>query len=86
MRKIIKLESALLEQKTLTMRKRIGSTVYEVNVHFCQEAKETMGEKILRLIKDDLYLSSNCVKMVLPKTVNRLPERSSIWTTSKTAE
>lgn len=54
MRKIIKLESALVEQKTLTMRKRIGSTVYEVNIHFNQNTDETIDDKILRLIKNDL--------------------------------
>lgn len=37
----------------LNMRKRIGSTVYEVRVHFNQDAKETMNDKILRLIRNE---------------------------------
>ena len=33
--------------------KRIGSVVYEVTIHFNQDAKETMDDKILRLIKNE---------------------------------
>jgi hypothetical protein len=35
-------------------RKRIGSIVYEVEIHFSPDAKETMNDKILRLIKHDM--------------------------------
>ena len=34
----------------LHMCKQIGSTVYEVRVHFNQDTKETVNDKILRLI------------------------------------
>ena len=37
----------------LKISKRIGSTVYEVRVYFNQDAKETVNDKILRLIKND---------------------------------
>jgi hypothetical protein len=33
------------------MRKRIGSTAYEVEVHFSPAAGETMDDKILRLVR-----------------------------------
>jgi hypothetical protein len=33
--------------------KRLGSTVYEVNVHFNQDAKETMNDKIMRLVRNE---------------------------------
>ena len=33
---------------------RIGSTLYSVNVHFQEGNKETLEEKILRLIKREL--------------------------------
>ena len=33
------------------MRKRIGFTVYEVEVHFSAEGGETMDDKILRLVR-----------------------------------
>jgi hypothetical protein len=33
--------------------KRIGSTNYRVSVHFSKTGKETMNDKILRLIKNE---------------------------------
>ena len=36
------------------MRKRIGSTTYEVAVHFSQRSKEDMNDKIARLIKSEV--------------------------------
>ena len=42
-----------VQAKPLTMRKQIGSTVYEVSVYFKQDAKETMNDIILRLIKNE---------------------------------
>jgi hypothetical protein len=57
--------------------KRIGSTVYQVGLYFNEEAKETMDEKILRLIKNDLNFSSKHGIIGIPQT-GRLPERSSL--------
>ncbi|GHV32889.1 hypothetical protein FACS18949_05330 [Clostridia bacterium] len=37
----------------LNLRKRIGSTTYVVNVRFAQSGKETMQDKVLRLIERD---------------------------------
>jgi len=54
--------------KQTNMRKRIGSTVYEVNVFFKQEAKETINDKILRLVKNDLQFSVNSAIVGLPLT------------------
>jgi len=36
------------------LRKRIGSTLFIVNVHFSKTAKETMEGKILRLIEREV--------------------------------
>jgi hypothetical protein len=36
------------------IRKRIGSTAYEVAVYFSAESGETMDEKILRLVRAGL--------------------------------
>jgi len=58
------------------LRKRIGSTVYEVRVRFNPDAKETMDDKILRLVRNDLNTPLRDVKMAVPQT-GRLPERSS---------
>jgi len=38
----------------ITMRRRIGSIVYEVELHFNPDARETMNDKILRLIRRDM--------------------------------
>ena len=40
----------------IVLRKRIGSTAYLVSVHFSQTSKETLEDKILRLIKNDSEL------------------------------
>jgi len=34
--------------------KRIGNTTYRVSVHFSKTSKETITDKILRLIKNDV--------------------------------
>ena len=51
------MQTAKTENKsdTLNMRIRIGSSVYEVNVRFSQTSKETMPDKILRLIKNEAF-------------------------------
>ena len=33
--------------------KRVGSTVYRVNVHFSRTSKETANDKIIRLIRNE---------------------------------
>lgn len=65
------------DAEPVTMRKRIGSTVYEVRVRFNPDAKETMDDKILRLVRNDLNTPPRDAKMALPQT-GRLPERGSI--------
>lgn len=35
-------------------QKRIGSTVYAVSVHFSKTSKETVEDKILRLIESEV--------------------------------
>jgi hypothetical protein len=36
--------------KPVIMRKRIGSTTYRVNVHFSETSRETMNDKVSRMI------------------------------------
>ena len=36
------------------LQKRIGSTTYVVNVRFCENAKETLEQKLLRLIESEV--------------------------------
>jgi len=63
-------------QEQFVLTRRIGSTVYEVNVNFNQDAKETMDEKLLRIVKNSLNLQAKNDKMVMLQT-SGLPERSS---------
>ena len=44
-------------QEPYRLKKRLGSTVYEVNVYFNQDAKETMNDKIMRLIRNEMAQS-----------------------------
>jgi c-di-AMP phosphodiesterase-like protein len=62
---------------TSRFTKRIGSTIYNVGVYFKQDAKETIEDKILRLVRNDFNCSQKNGTMVVLQT-ERLPERSSI--------
>ena len=44
-----------------TMTRRIGSTVYNVTIHFSETSKEDMNDKIIRLIKNDPELRKAAV-------------------------
>ncbi len=63
--------------KPLSICKRIGSTVYEVEVFVKKTSGETAEAKIMRLIRNDLNLAAGHDKMNLPQT-DRLPERGSL--------
>jgi hypothetical protein len=56
------------EPGNIFLSKRIGSTTYRVGVHFNPASKETLQDKILRLVKNDLNLTPPCVKMGSPQT------------------
>lgn len=42
------------DQTTPFLVRKIGRTTYTVGIHFNQESKETMDDKILRLMKNDI--------------------------------
>jgi len=46
-------ETAMLPKKPVTMLKRIGGTTYQVSVHFNPNSRETVNEKIIRMIKNE---------------------------------
>ena len=54
--KIQKVREADVYHKALcpTVRKQIGKTTYIVRVHFSQTAKETMEDKIKRLLREEV--------------------------------
>jgi hypothetical protein len=37
----------------MQLRERIGSTTYEVSIHFSETSKESMEDKILRLVEGE---------------------------------
>ena len=47
-------ETVSLPDKPVIMLKRIGSTIYQVAVHFSQTSRETMNDKVTRLIHREL--------------------------------
>ena len=51
---IIQTEPQKAEQSVPTMRKTIGGTTYIMTAHFSETSKETMSDKICRMIKRDI--------------------------------
>ncbi|MCL2841960.1 MAG: transposon-encoded TnpW family protein [Oscillospiraceae bacterium] len=41
-----------------TIKKRIGTTNFIIRVHSCDQAKESVEDKMIRLIKNDLAKSA----------------------------
>ncbi len=41
------------QQEPPTITRKIGRTTYDVQIHFSDTSKETMTDKIMRLIKND---------------------------------
>ena len=59
-----------------TFSRRIGNTNYRVNVHFDPDATDTMEDKIMRMICNDVVTNGgNCGIMSVPQ-MSRQSERS----------
>ena len=56
---------------------RIGSTVYMVNIHFKEGSKETLEDKMYRMMQSDLNNGHFCGSIRMPQA-DRLPERGSV--------
>ena len=63
--------SRIAESEPIKMQNRIGSTVYSVSIRFSDAAKETLNDKVYRLIKNEM------AKIPSPQT-GKLPERSAV--------
>jgi len=63
--------------ESFAMQKRIGSTTFLVNVHFNKEGRETLEEKALRLMKNELNFAPKDAK-INPLQAGWLPERGSL--------
>ena len=48
------------EQTAPVLVRKIGKTTYMVGIHFSQTSKETMDDKVLRLIKNDIRNVTYC--------------------------
>ena len=70
------LKSPTTAPEQFVLQRRIGSTLYRVRAHFSENNKEALDDKILRLLKNDLNLTSNNAIMKSLQT-GRLSERSS---------
>ena len=46
------------EREPVKLLKRIGSTIFEVTVRFSETSRETMQDKILRLIESEVRRSA----------------------------
>ena len=57
--------------------KRIGSTVFTVNIYCNEDSKETLEDKMFRMMKSDLTNERFCDKMTIPQA-DALPERGSV--------
>ena len=75
-RKATKKHSGYIRSMPLDTRRRIGSTIYSVTVFTKAEKADTVEEKVLRLLKNDLNLATENDRISVPQT-GRLPERSS---------
>ena len=69
-------------QRPIVTRKRIGSTIYEVRSYFNPQAKETVEEKLLRIIRNDLTFRQNRAIIDMSQTAGiampiKIGERSS---------
>jgi len=51
-------QGAITAAEPMILRKRIGSIVYEVVIHFDPNANERMSDKKLRLIKREMEATS----------------------------
>ncbi len=60
----------------VTLTRRVGNTNYKVNIYFSETEKETMEEKIIRLVENERLLSEDtCGTMETPQ-MSRQSERS----------
>lgn len=74
---MIKAETITAAPEPSVIQRRIGSTLFNVNIFYNKNASETLEEKIIRLLKNDLQAMPRNGTME-PLQAVRLPERSPI--------
>ena len=53
-----------IEQNAPVLVKKIGKTTYMVGIHFSETSKETMDDKVARLVKSDIHKQA-CVDSII---------------------
>ena len=64
--------------KENVITRRIGNTTYKVRVEFCENATETMEEKILRMVKNESLTNGNECGIIESPQMSRQSERSAV--------
>ncbi len=65
-----------MTNNSTTMTRRIGSTIFKVNIFTKEDGAETMEDKILRLIRREGLASAENRGMMNMPQMNRQSERS----------
>ena len=65
------------EKQTAVIYKRIGKTLYKIRVHLNGESKETIDDKIFRLIANEAVTNAEQRGIIGTLQVTRPPERIS---------
>ncbi|GHV44174.1 hypothetical protein FACS189492_0070 [Clostridia bacterium] len=73
----VKIERENINAQSSRFTKRIGSTLYHVNVFGGAAKSESFEDKILRMMKNDLTGGANFGKIALPQA-DWSPERGSL--------
>ena len=64
------------ENNASYMTRRIAGTVYKVNVLFNENSSETMEDKILRIIRNDMVTNDGTYGIMEAPQMSRQSERS----------
>lgn len=48
-------EVCVQNERTRTVMRSIGGTVYRLTIGFCEDAKETMEDKLIRIIRNEAW-------------------------------
>lgn len=63
-------------EQTQYLTRRIGGTTYKVRVAFSENSKETMEDKILRMIRNEVVTSDGTCDIIGVPQMSRQSERS----------
>ena len=55
------------QEKRKGFTKKIGNTTYDVSFHYSQQSRESMNDKIIRLIENDMQGMKNNVRILYKK-------------------